>query len=49
MSCAGPFHCSQIAGYIYHFCPLTAPDVGLPMLACHGEHTSVRHTLLGQQ
>ena len=27
--CSGPFHFSHIADYIYDFCPLPDPDVGL--------------------
>ena len=29
MSCPGPFHFSYSVHYIYDFCPLPDPDVGL--------------------
>ena len=31
---------SHIADYIYDFCPLPDPDVGLSILVCGVEHTS---------
>ena len=34
------FHFSHIADYIYDFCPLPDPDVGLSILVCDVEHTS---------
>ena len=40
MPCPGPFHFSHIADYIYDFCPLPDPDVGLSILLCDVEHTS---------
>ena len=40
MPCPGPFHCSHFVDYIYDFCPLPDPDVGLSILVCDVEHTS---------
>ena len=40
MPCPGPFNYSDIADYIYDFCPLPDPDVGLAILVCDVEHTS---------
>ena len=42
---AGPFHFSHIADYIYDFCPLPDPDVGLSILVCDVEHTSFHFDL----
>ena len=36
----GPFHFSHIADYIYDFCLLPDPDVGLSIFVCNVEHTS---------
>ena len=33
MPCPGPFHFSYSVDYIYDFCPLPDPDVGLSILA----------------
>ena len=41
MPCPGPFHFSHIADYIYDFCPLPDPDVGLYILVRDVEHTSL--------
>ena len=41
MPCSGPLHFSNIADYIYDFCPLTGLDVGLSILVCDVEHTSL--------
>ena len=40
MPCPEPFHFSHIVGYIYDFCPLPDPDVGLSIVVCDVEHTS---------
>ena len=40
MPCPGPFHFSYSVDYIYDFCPLPDPDVGLPIFVCDVEHTS---------
>ena len=42
MPCPGTFHFSHIADYkyIYDFCLLTDPDVGLSIFVCDVEHTS---------
>ena len=39
MPCPGPFHCSHSVDYIYDFCPLPDPDVGLSILVCDVEHS----------
>ena len=38
--CSGPFHFSYSVDYIYDFCPLPDPDVGLSICVCYVEHTS---------
>ena len=38
MPCPGRFHFSHIADYIYDFCLLPGPDVGLSIIVCGGEH-----------
>ena len=40
MPCPGPFHFSYSVDYIYDFCPLPDPDVGLSIFVCDVEHTS---------
>ena len=40
MPCPGPFHFSHSIDYIYDFCSLPDPDVGLSILLCDVEHTS---------
>ena len=40
MPCTGPFHFSYSVDYIYDFCPLPDPDVGLSIFVCDVEHTS---------
>ena len=40
MPCPGPFHLSYSIDYIYNFCPLPDPDVGLSIFVCDVEHTS---------
>ena len=46
--CPGPFHCSHIVDYIYYFCLLHDPDVGLSILVCDVEHTSFHFGLCGR-
>ena len=48
MPCPGPFHCSHMADYIYYFCPLPDPDVGLSILVCDVEHTPFHVGLCGR-
>ena len=38
MPCPGPFHFSYSVDYIYDFCPLPDPDVGLSIFVCDVEH-----------
>ena len=40
MPCPGPFHFSYSVDYIYDFCPLPDPDVGLSIFICDVEHTA---------
>ena len=40
LPCPGPFHFSYSVDYIYDFCPLPDPDVGLSIFVCDVEHTS---------
>ena len=40
MPCPGQFNFSHIADYIYDFCPLPDPDVGLSILVSDVEHYS---------
>ena len=42
-------HFSHIADYIYDFCPLPNPDVGLSILVCDVEHTSFHFGLCGRK
>ena len=49
MPCPGPFHLSHIADYVYDFCPLPDPDVGLSILVCDVEHTSFKFWSVQQQ
>ena len=44
-----PFHFSHIADYIYDFCLLPDPDVGLSILVCDVEHTSFHFGLCGRK
>ena len=39
MPCLGPFHFSHSVDYIFDFCPLPDPDVGLSIFVCDVEHT----------
>ena len=43
------FILSKIADYIYDFCPLPNPDVGLSILVCDVEHTSFHFGLCGRK
>ena len=49
MPCPRPFHFSHIADYIYHFCFLPDPGVGLSILVCDVEHTSFYVGLCGRK
>ena len=49
MICPGQFHFSQIADYVYDFCLLLDPDVGLSILVCDVEHTSFHFGLCGRK
>ena len=49
MPCPGPFHFSYSVDYIYDFCPLPDPDVGLPIFVCDVEHTSFHSGLCGRK
>ena len=42
------FHFSHTVYYIYDFCPLPDPDVGLYILVCDAEHTSFHVGLYGR-
>ena len=42
MPCPGPFHFSHTADYIYDFCLLPDPDVGMTILVCDVEHILVK-------
>ena len=47
--CPGPFTFSHIADYIYDFCPLPDPNVGLSILVCDVEHTSFHFCMCGRK
>ena len=49
MPCPGPFHLSYSVDYIYDFCPLPDPDVGLSVFVCDVEHTSFHFCLCGRK
>ena len=50
MPCPGPFHFSHsVDYYIYDFCPLPYPDVGLSVFVCDVEHTSFHFGLCGRK
>ena len=49
MPCPGPFHLSHSVDYIYEFCPLPDPDVGLSIFVCDVEHTSFHFFLCGHK
>ena len=47
--CPGPFHFSYSVDYIYDFCLLPDPDVGLYIFVCDVEHTSFHFGLCGRK
>ena len=49
MPCPGPFHLSYSFDYIYDFCPLPDPDVGLSVLVCDIAHMSFHFGLCGRK
>ena len=49
MPCPRPFNLSHIADYIYDFCLLPDPDVGLSILVYDVEHTSFHVGLCGRK
>ena len=49
MPCPGLFHLFYSVDYIYDFCPLTDPDVGLSIVVCDVEHTSFHFVLCGRK
>ena len=46
---AGTFNLSHMAYYIYDFCTLPYPYVGLSILVCHGDHTYFHLGLCGRK
>ena len=48
MPCLGPFNLSYSVHYIYDFCPLPDPDVGLSIFVCAVEHTSFHFGMCGR-
>ena len=46
MPCPGPLHFTNIADYVYDFCPLPVPDVSPSVLVCDVEHTSFHFGVL---
>ena len=49
MPCPVPFHLSHTADYIYDFCRLPDPDIGLSIPVCDVEHTSFHFGLCGRK
>ena len=51
MPCPGPFNfsLSHSVDYIYEFCPLPVPDVGLSIFVCDVVHTSFHFGLCGRK
>ena len=49
MHCPGPFHFSYSVDYIYDFCPLPDPHVGLSICVCDVEHASFHFGLGGRK
>ena len=49
MPCPGPFHFSYSLDYIYDFCPLPDPDVGISIFVCDVENTSFHFGLCGRK
>ena len=46
--CSGPTHSSHIAAYIYAFCPLPDPEVGLSVCECDVGHISFHLGMCGR-
>ena len=49
MPCPIPFHLSYSVDYIYDFCPLPDPDVGLSIFVCDVQHTSFNFGMCGRK
>ena len=49
MPCPGSFHLSYSVNYVYDFCPLPDPDVGLSIFICDVEHTSIHFGMCGRK
>ena len=49
MPCPGPRHCSHFVDYVYDFCPLPDPDVGLSIIVRDVEHTSFQFGLCARK
>ena len=49
MPCPGPFHFSYSVDYIYDFCPLPDPDVGISIFVCDVAHTSFKFGMCGRK
>ena len=49
MPCPEPLHFSHIADYMYDFCPLPDPDVGLSILVCDVEHAYFQFGMCGRK
>ena len=47
--CPGPFHFSHSVDYIYDFCLLPDPNVGLSIFVCDVEHTSLHFGLCSRK
>ena len=47
MPCPGPFLFLSV-DYVYDFCPLPDPDVGLSIFICDVEHTSFHFGMCGR-
>ena len=45
----GLFNLSYSVDYIYDFCPLPDPDVGLSIFVCDVEHTSFHFGMCGRK
>ena len=49
MPCPGPFHFSYSVDYIYDFCPLPDPDLGISIFVCDVAHTSFKFGMCGRK
>ena len=49
MPCPGPFHFAYSVDYIYDFCLLPDPDVGLSIFVCDVEHTYFHFGMCGRK